>query len=408
MLNFNTDRYSLVTKTLISFAILFILSIIILNFLYKDIQVFSSNSFPLQGIYDNTNDWILAGTIGFSIAEDISQCTIGQKQNFPASDIAAVSYHSDGKFLHARLWLSSPFQDPDTISVYQFKPLQRSYSLFIDIDSAYDIGQTYQLIVEWDAINQGWNKIIGEAPPAQLLYAKSDRFNKEYNYTNFSKIGKSHIDLSLDLAHVTSPTEYNIVAFASDTFRTNSSITCSLVDLTDAIHIPPPDFEISSSPSSVSLRPGENSIIELKIKNINTKLNSKVLLSAKNIDGLNTTIIPNQVSVPPQGTATSLLHIATENNIIPRPYTVSLNADILFPTVFANYLIKQAFNNTPSAHITKNYDFTISVLQSLTFEQHMNSFLINWFNPITGAYATIVTIITGILGWKIWSKKRNN
>ena len=363
--------------------------------------------FPLQGIYDGINDWALVDPGEFGSLENISKCLKGSIQDleFPSPDLAAIGYFGDGKALHARLWLSSTFQEPTALTSYNFEPIERSYSLLVDVDSAYDIGQNYQVVIAWDPVANNWNKMIREAPPP-LVPGKYVTYNEQSNHTGFYGKGRNYVDLSFNLSEVSNPQEFSVSAYMSETYRTNNSNICHLIDITDTVHIPPPEFEISTLPSSVTLRPGEEKTLELGVKNINTKLNSHILLSANKVNGLNLTFIPNQMTVPPKGTSMSILQIKTDEDLLPRPYTVPIFADISFPTTFTNYMIGQAFNNTPSAHLSKTYDLTITIQYPLTFQQHMVNFLDSWFTPVTGAYTTIATIITGIVAWRIWKRQK--
>ena len=124
------------------------------------------------------------------------------------------------------------------------------------------------------------------------------------------------------------------------------------------------------------------------------------------IPGINIDISPNKTSVPPQGTATALLSITAEDEVTPRPYTISLNTEIILKNTIGNVLSHKEFDDTRPAHITKNYDFTINVMEPLNFNDHMIKIIDNWVDPLTGTYATLVTIITGVLGWRIWRKQR--
>ena len=62
------------------------------------------------------------------------------------------------------------------------------------------------------------------------------------------------------------PDKYGVVSYETETFTTQSGFICSLLDITDAVHIPPPEFILSTIPNSVVLRPGEENKIELQLK----------------------------------------------------------------------------------------------------------------------------------------------
>ena len=178
-------------------------------------------------------------------------------------------------------------------------------------------------------------------------------FNKEKNFIKFS----------LNLSKLNFPDQYSLVFFVADSYESrNNNCSITLFDMTDEVHIPPPDFTFLTTPVSVSLRPGENQNMELLIKNNNSKLNSFVVLFTNETKGVNVDFIPNMTSVPHSPLATSLMKIEAEKSAIPRPYTVAINANFTFPTELTNYLTGERFNNTGGGKIFEHSFITITVL----------------------------------------------
>ena len=97
-----------------------------------------------------------------------------------------------------------------------------------------------------------------------------------------------------------------------------------------------------------------------------------------------------------------------KENATDRPYTFSIKANITFPSELTNYLTNEKFFNTEGARMFETSDVTVTVLPALKIEEKFNSFITTWFNPITSTYTTIITIITGLLGWSIWKRKKKN
>jgi hypothetical protein len=385
--------------------------LIFCSLLFVDVYITafgSSPSFPQQGIYDYDDDWTLESKSGSS--SNTSSCDVINSTSF-FPDIASVEYHSDGFMLNSRLWFTSPFKDPNEVenilSSYGILPLQRVYSLYVDIDSSYDIGHIYQMRIVWDSKDKTWTKMLWELPPPTGSIIKHKVSNVVNNYTGFYEKGQNYLDLTLNLSQITFPEQYTSLVYASGLFRTPDSVFCTVRDVTNAIHIPPPEFTISTTPSSISLRPGDEKLMEVQIRNNNTSTNSEILLKVnKNISGIKIDINPNKTSVPPKGTGTYLLSIKAEDDLKSRPYTLSLNSEISLETTLSDILRDTTINDTLPAIITKTYDFTLNVMEPLSFNEHMIHILNNWIDPLTGTYATIVTIVTGILGWKIWRKQK--
>src|SRR5215213_3194655 len=133
---------------------------------------------------------------------------------------------------------------------------------------------------------------------------------------------------------MSSPDQYSIAFYALNTFRTKDSY-CTFVDVTDLIHIPPPEFTISAAPSSVALRPGEKTDIELQLTS-NTNLDSKIILSINQINNrLKLDLNPSQISVLPKGISTSRLGVQVLEGMSPGIYTIPITAN-----VFSNYCNK--------------------------------------------------------------------
>ena len=368
----------------------------------------SSPSFSLQGIYDYRDDWTLESK--YSNTSNASECdAINSTSSF--SDIAAVEYYSDGSLLNTRIWFTAPFKEPqdldNLLSTYGILPLQRIYSLYVDIDSSYDIGEVYQLRISWDSKEKTWKKMLWELPPPTGTFIKPKVSNVVENFTDFYEKNHNYLDLSLNLSHITLPERYTVLVYATEVFRTKDLVFCTVRDVTNALYMPPPEFTISNTPSSISLRPGDQRFMEIQIRNNNTPFNSDVLLSiSNNTPGIEIEITPNRTSIPPKGIVTALLSIKAENSVSPRPYTLSLDTDIILKTNLSNILGNLRMDDTRPAFISKTYDFTLNVMEPLSINDHMIQMLDNWIDPLTGTYATIVTIITGILGWKIWHKQR--
>jgi hypothetical protein len=381
-------------------ALLALFTIMIFYGISPILNVFATSPpFPLQGIYNNRTDWSLEKAPGYESAKNITECTIGQQHRFPSPHIAAVSYVSDGRTLNATLWLSSPFKEPTILSSSLFKEVERTYALLIHSDSTYDIGQNYQLVIQWNPIFKTWSKIIKESSPP-FIFQSEKVLAQENNYTGFFAKGKNYVDLSFDLAIAGSPSQYRIISYASDTFMTKDSSVCHLIDVTDVVHVPPPEFIISTLPNSVSLFPGENKTIELQIKS-NTNLDSHILLYPINqTNGIKLTITPHEVSVLPSSMATSLLYIKALENATVHPYTVPIFAKISFPTTISNWLSGDILYKPESAIIDKASNFTVTVQEPLTPSQQIKNMWESWGLPITGFIGLITALGGGgIVGW---------
>ncbi len=130
--------------------------------------------------------------------------------------------------------------------------------------------------------------------------------NEEGNYsalydTNGHGLPK-YLLFSFDLSDANFPKQYKAVFYVTD-YLVKDHHFCRLIDMTNWVIIPPPDFSMSASPSSVTLRPGEEKSIKLNIKG-NSALESEAALTAINNyngDDIGLNFTPNRISVPASG-----------------------------------------------------------------------------------------------------------
>jgi hypothetical protein len=304
------------------------------------------------------------------------------------------------------------FYPPYTESLFQ---TGRIIVMAMDVNSGYDFrGEDYRVTLDWDPMIRNWTRLVQESKASMgedrtLDSGESLILEQQKNYGGFFNKEKDYVKLSMDLSKINFPDQYSLVFFVIDSYS-NRSYTCNidLFDMSDEVHIPPPEFSFIVSPSSISLRPGEDAKLELQIKNTNAKLNSYVSLSTNTTQDLDIKFIPNSTSVPPSGLSTSVIYLHAKENATDRPYTFSIKANITFPSQLTNYLTNEKFNNTGGARMVKSSDVTVTILPQLKIEEKFNYLITTWFNPITSTYTTIITIITGLLGWSIWKRKKKN
>jgi hypothetical protein len=213
---------------------------------------------------------------------------------------------------------------------------------------------------------------------------------KDNNNNSSSFLGKRTISLSLNLRSVTLPDHYLVSFAGNETFYINKT-PCIMVDHTNWYMIPPPQYLMSTSPSSINLRPGEERDIELQLRSTNlipsiVNLSVKPLRQIQNLNKptltLNESAGVSTVAVPPQGTATSILHIKAQNNdesVLPIAYPVSINAKITQKTPFTYFRNVTINGNSLTGNITKNYDnFTVTLLHPLTISERFSNFWSAW------------------------------
>jgi hypothetical protein len=76
-----------------------------------------------------------------------------------------------------------------------------------------------------------------------------------------SAIGPGHVNLNLDLSSINFPSEYNLLFYTAESFKSNE-----VRQFTSWVTIPPPHLQITTEPSNISIRQGEEQLIPARIK----------------------------------------------------------------------------------------------------------------------------------------------
>lgn len=410
-----------------------------------------SSSFPRQEIIDpRSNHWTLVNIpkgkefpvnnfynstpIFLPYEHNLKQCEEAidrdtKENHFHPPYISSVTYHSDGKKLNATIWLSSPFRDPPQNAEAWLSPTvqnapwyQIRYGLSMDVHSVYDIpGTDYSLMYKWDAISKNstlsknWTRTLTELSP-EGDQKTLEPINKYYVFSSNGQQEKTYIDFSLDLAKLLYPEQYDLLFYAYDYFIENAHV-CPMVDVMPRVYTPPPVFGISTSPSSLEIRPGEEKSITLKLQS-NSTIKSNIKLSTNQSDELkdrlNLNFTSNNIAMPTYGVITSNLNIKVASDAKPSSYTLPIFSNINILTevnprrsIFTGELI----SNTPTENLNKTLILTITVLPPMNLLDYINSLLNTWGTPVKELIGLATTIGTaGGVGTYIvrWIHKRRD
>jgi hypothetical protein len=231
-------------------------------------------------------------------------------------------------------------------------------------------------------------------------YDKQRVLEEEKNYRAFYQQGKPYILFSFDLSKINFPQQYNAVFYITDYFVKQHRF-CRLIDITNWVNIPPPEFTMSITPSnSIVLRPGEVKDIELTIKG-NTNLPSEAHLTDSNNNSNNNnnnnktislSFTPNKVSILPSSVGTSTLHVKALDSAEPiSVYTIPIVANISFPNTITNRG-GETFSNSKSQILSQKSNVTLSILPPYTPGERFSSFVTTWITPVTGVW----TFLAGV------------
>jgi len=389
---------------LINKALVFVFFTVLVCGIIEPEHIFAlSPSFARQGIINQNSNWsILNVRQNFTridvppgvmeLAKNNDQCR-GEHGPRPPS-ISAVTYLSDGKRINATLWLSGPFVPPPSNATAWLRPpfkeipwYQIAYLMSIHVRSAYDTGgPDYRSGFGWSITNRSWTKTLYEYSP--IGGAKPLNELRSYQVP----IGRNYIDLSLDLRPLNYPTLYDILFYATDLYVKDGRL-CRMIDETSRVYIPPPDFSVTSSPSTAVLRPGDDKAVELKMKS-NTNIRSQVFLRINGSSDIQGKIIPNEAFLPQNGFVTSLMNIKASDSAKARAYTLPITVNFSIPTESKTnrFSTTGEISYGPNTKFIEVSNFTVTVLPPLTLQERLMDFYTGWFSPISGIW----TFLAGI------------
>jgi len=280
---------------------------------------------------------------------------------------------------------------------------ETSYTMAIAIDSVQHAAVTdYRVILNRSqTINNNstpspwtWTRQVFEVS----AHGKMRLFEQEKNYTGFHEKDRPYVLFYFNLDKVNFPQQYKAVFYITDYF-TKEHRFCRLIDITNWIIIPPPVFSMSTKPNStIVLRPGQETDLELVLKG-NTHLPSEALLTQANNNNsnndnskyLNLTFVPSRVSILPFSAGVSVLHIKALDNAKAHSYTLPIVSNITFPNTITNRG-GETFSNSKRESLTQTSNLTLTVLPPYTMNERVNDFVKNWITPITGLWTFLAAV----------------
>ena len=379
----------------------------------------------LQNTYDEFLPSIqeMINTFEIVPSPSSSQPSTETSLNRNSSDIAKdfLPYEtSEIKILYPRNWnttsndeatiihFRSPFQDSTELPWREI-----TFTMALDVDSVHESGIDYRVIytrVPNSAWSGYWTKQITEVS----AYDNSRVLEENSNYTDFNDNQEeiSYILFSFDLSKVNFPERYKAALYITDYFIKDRKF-CTLIDTTNWVIIPPPDFDMSTNPSSIELRPGQDKNIQIRLKS-NTDLESEALLSANNTNdavgsGIQLDISPdNQISIPASSSGSFSLNMKANNIVKQGSYTFPLIANISFPASIENRG-GETFNNTRSVNIVESSNVTLTVLPQPTFQEDISNIALT-LDPLNRLITLLVAVgsaVTPVLLYTYRKRKKN-
>ncbi len=283
----------------------------------------------------------------------------------------------------------SPFADSRPISWYA-----QVYDMAINVEPVYSTGSSYHLGTMWTSYGKNWTRQLVETANTQQgtgLYGSVKSINVTKNVTDVFKA--DHVSFSLDLHELNYPSKYELF-FSTNAVFVKDRHLCSLRDTSNWALVPPPQFNITTSPNSVELRPEENGKnIELQIKSDSIEpSNASLLLTIPTKDIVATWLGPNKTSIPRSGEATTHLSLKASDTAAQQQYTLPIEATMSFASRDTNSLTGQVISNTLPTNVKANSHLTVVVLPKLDkYLKFLNSLTV-WISPLSSIWAFLAAV----------------
>jgi hypothetical protein len=377
--------------------ILFILTL----FAYPPSKIFAiSPAFTRQEIRDDMTDWI-----------NMTDMQYAPSKGDRFADILIVNYFSDGKSLNSTFWLFFPFKDKPAKNYAEV-----NYGILIDADFNNDTGVQgidYQLEIGWHNNTQKWDKSLKEISTTgeqRTLYVIR-------NYTSFFEKQKNFVQVSLDLNSVHYPTKYKVIFYAETKKAQKNGDRISISDFSDFtrwVAIPPLELVITTSPTSLNLRPGEDKTIEVMV-NSTKGYEPTVFLSTSNqsISDHNVKSYFNEgfgkLRIPTYGVATTPMTISASKDALPHQYTLFIFANSSFPSedlIKVKPVISTSNMTLPRFESSQNIATESSMMVTVQEPLSGIDMISEYWNKLGAPFTFIYGIIAGISPWIVSKLKK--
>jgi hypothetical protein len=297
-----------------------------------------------------------------------------------SSDIQRITYSSAGKMLNATIWLNGPVHAMPT----KYGANTVVYGALVDIDNnptTGKIGVDYQKEIQWTNKTASWNSVLVEYSSAQDYRV----LNLQRNNTEFFLENQTFALVSIDLKPLTSPSVFRVLYYAIVIYDNLKMV----LDLSNWIDIPPPQYVFSYTPSPIVVRQGEQKNIGVQlISSTGTPTNVSNYQPLANHSSLIIEYNPNIVNQTQSGFAPAHFIIkaplGTPVGQYVIPILTKISTGFIFPSNFVN-LGNQNVSVNSKGFSTTTTNMTISVIEAPTISEQIKEF---W--SVYGAMISIV------------------
>ena len=334
-----------------------------------------SPSFARQQVNDETHD-----VKQFAGMEKNNTSQINNYKN-PLSesiDIQRISYSSDRNFLNATLWVGGTGvkENPSSYGANMV-----AYGMVIDADNNEKTGKAgfdYQVEIQWS--NGTWHR-------TSLEWGSDNSYrilNVDQNYSGFFRNNQNYVLLSLNLSTIVSPQNYKLMLYSTALYGKSNFI----YDLSSLIDIPPPEYNILTTPNPVVLRQGEQKVIGLQLKPTTGVIPQVINFTVEeHQSNIGVDFNPDKANVSSFGVEPAPFLIQAQKEAQIGQYTIPLLANISTGSSFPLHVFFGHLNATISTKGSKAVptNLTISVIEPLSIQEQIKDF---W-----SAYGPLITLM---------------
>jgi hypothetical protein len=284
---------------------------------------------------------------------------------------------------------------------------ETTFTMALDISSVHDSGTDYRLLLKRNITNL--NQFTWEKEFQEISAFNKYNLLEEYPYKDI--IASDQIPFSLDLKSINFPETYKLIFFITNYYIYNHQL-CRLIDTTNWVLIPPPEFNTSFTPPSAELRPGDEENIEVKINgNSNVESHISFDIDHKYDEMIDTKFVSQKTTVPRNGEGTSTLKIEIPENLTVQdtiPLSLPIYTNISFPNLISNRG-GDIFYNNKTISLNDSATISVSVLPPYTWEEKLNNFTSSYITPLSVLWTFIIGVatVTVPLIVKLYRRKEN-
>lgn len=355
-----------------------------------------------QEIQDELYDVIMIDDQNSTITKLAESAVRGSNEKFDSLDIDRVSYFSDGKVLNATIWLRTPGLD------HSFLPPENfllNFGINVDVNPNPAIGvggvdyhkEVANYLISDLPINNTENKYSWIEDTHEAISFGPHRYLKvleqSYNYTRVfyqqaeKAYGVYYLPLSLDLTAIASPAKYKVLFYTLSSSGDQNRIT----DFTSWIDIPPPTFVMSTSPSTIELRPGDSKDIGVILKSAGGSVHRVADYNmVENESGIQVMPELGKLNRSAVGVEPLSFHVEVPQNIQTGEYAIPIMANIstgsAIPSEFMG--VKRYNSSIPTeSFVTTVANLTIRILEPFTLSER--------FKEVWDTYGGFISLVGG-------------